>query len=128
MLVYGTGDRPGPDEEEQWLLRTRHCHAALHQLAGRRQLATNADNKYYAFLKTARDGSERLLVVLNFCSSPQTVDVDMSSVDAAALVDLKTGEWVDRALPFHVELPAHGYSFFQVLPSVAARSLSVSQE
>ncbi len=116
MLVYGTADRPGPDEKEQWLLQMRYCHPALHQLASRRRLATNADSKYYAFLKTARDGSERVLVVLNFCSSPEMVEVDMSNVATAALIDLKTGEWFDRTLPFRVELPAYGYAFFQVLP------------
>jgi hypothetical protein len=122
MLVYGTGNKPGRDEEEQWLLWTRHCHAALRQLAGRRWLPTNADSKYYAFLKTARDGSERVLVVLNFCSSPETVEVDLSSVATAALVDLKTSEWFDRTLPFRVELPAYGYAFFQVLPALSGAS------
>jgi hypothetical protein len=116
MLVYGTGDKPGPDEEEQRLLRTRLAHPALHQFAARRRLPTNADDKHYAFLKTARDGSERVLVVLNFSSSAQTVEVDISSVATSGLVDLRTGERLDRALPFCVDLPAHGYAFLQVVP------------
>lgn len=120
MLVYGTGDKPGPDEEEQWLLRTRYGHPALHQLAGRRQLPTNADGTCYAFLKTARDGSERVLVVLNFCGSPQRVEVDLSGVAMAGLVNLRTGEWFDRSPAFGVELPAHGYAFFQVAPAHSA--------
>jgi hypothetical protein len=117
MLVYGTGDKPGPDKEEQWLLRTRFTHPALHQLAGRRQLPSNAEGTCYAFLKTARDGSERVLVVLNFCGSAQTVGVDLSGVAMAGLVNLKTGEWLDRGPAFGVELPAYGYAFFQVAPA-----------
>lgn len=114
MLVYGTADKPGPDKEEQWLLHTRFAHPALHKSAGRRRLSTNADSTCYAFLKTAREGSERVLVVLNFSRSAQTVEVDLSGVAAAGLVDLKTGQRFDRRPAFGVALPAHGYAFFQV--------------
>jgi len=115
-LVYGTRDMPGPDEEEQWLLRTRFVHPAFHHSASRRRLPTNADSTHYAFLKTARDGSERVLVVLNFSGSAHTVEVDLSSVDAAGLVDLRTGERFDRSPAFRVPLRAYGYAFFQALP------------
>jgi hypothetical protein len=128
MLVYGTGDKPGPDAEEQWLLRARYEHPALHQLARRRRLPANADHKYYAFLKTAQDGSERVLVALNFQPSPQTVEVDVSGVATAALVDLKTGERFDRTLPFHVELPAYGYAFLQVLPPPSGSPVAAGRE
>jgi hypothetical protein len=127
MLVYGTADKPGPDDEERWLLRTRLLHPALHQFAGRRRLATNADEACYAFLKTARDGSERVLVALNFSGSPRTVEVDLSGVAAAGLIDLKTGQWFDRGPAFSITLPAHGYAFFQVAPVRAAPDLPLSQ-
>jgi hypothetical protein len=117
ILVYGTDDMPGPDEEEQWLLRTRFGHPAFQFQASRRRLSTNANGSCYAFLKTAQDGSERVLVVLNFGGSPQMVEVDLSGVATAGLVNLRTGERLDRALPFSAGLPAHGYAFFQVLPA-----------
>jgi len=127
ILVYGTADKPGPDDEERWLLRTRLLHPALHQFAGRRRLATNADEACYAFLKTARDGSERLLVALNFSGSPRTVEVDLSGVAAAGLIELKTGEWRERTTTFDLELPAYGYAFFQVVPAGQAPCLTLSQ-
>jgi hypothetical protein len=128
MLVYRAHGRSGPDDEEQWLLRTRYAHPALHQLAARRQLPTNADSKYYAFLRTAQDGSERVLVVLNFQPSPETIVVDLSRVATAGLIDLKTGEWRDRTLPLRVALPAYGYAFFEVLPALWDPRVPVGQK
>jgi hypothetical protein len=118
-LVYGTRDMPGPDGEEQWLLRTRFVHPAFHHRSSRRRLSTKADSTCYAFLKTARDGSERVLVVLNFSGSAQTVEVDLSGVAAAGLISLRTAEQFGRSPSFHVSLPAYGYAFFQVLPVLA---------
>jgi len=128
MLVYRTRDQLGLDEQEQWLLRTRYAHPALHQLADRRQLPTNADDKYYAFLRTAQDGSERVLVVLNFQPSPQTVQVDLRDVANGGLINLKTGERFDRSLPFGVAVPTYGYAFFQVLPTLSEPSVLVRHE
>ena len=40
-------------------------------------IRTNADDKYYAILKTAKDGlSERVLAVYNFQSTGQTIHVE----------------------------------------------------
>jgi hypothetical protein len=69
-----------------------------------------------------------VLVVLNFCSSPETVEAGPSGVAAAALIDLRTGAWSDRALPFRVELPASGHTFFQSLPALSRPSLAVRRE
>ena len=104
-----------PDAEETWILETKRLHPALHQLSTRRKLETNADDKYYSFLRTAAGGSERILVVLNFQATPQAVEVDLSGVATAGLVELKYGEYVERQSPFKVELPAYGYRFYQVL-------------
>ena len=110
------GRRHGdPDAEESWFLRTARLHPALHPLSRRCQLPTQADEKHYALLRTAADGSERVLVVLNFQSTSQTVEVDLSGVDASGLVELRHGELIRRQNPFSVELPAYGYRFFQVL-------------
>ena len=78
----------------------------------------NANDKYYAFLKTAADGSERVLVVLNFQDSPQTIEVDLGLVEPTGLVELRTGQLTERSSPiepFKVELQAYGYRFYQVL-------------
>ena len=114
IIAYG-GRRGDPDAEETWILQTAYLHPALHPLSARRKLETNADDKYYAFLKTAVNKSERILVVLNFQATPQAVEVDLSGVDTAGLVELKYGELVERQSPFKVELPAYGYRFYQVL-------------
>ena len=127
-LVYGTRDMPGPEEEEQWLLRSRFVHPAFHHRASRRRLSTNADSTCYAFLKTARDGSERVLVVLNFSGSAQKVEVDLSVVAAAGLINLRTAEQLDRSPSFRVSLPAYGYAFFQVLPALAEPSCMLPQD
>jgi len=42
-------------------------------------------------LRIAKEGSERILVVMNFQSTPQTVEVDMSGVAIATLVELTSG-------------------------------------
>jgi len=54
------------DPEIQWIFRTKKKHPALHQLSLRRRKHTNADDKFYAFLRTAANGKERIIVVLNF--------------------------------------------------------------
>jgi len=91
----------------RWLVKTKTAHPALHNLSARRRIPSGADDKHYAFLRTARDGSERVPVVMNFQASPQTVEVDLSGVAAAGLVELTSGEMLTRQNPFRVELPAY---------------------
>jgi glycosidase len=124
-LLAGIGDiivynkqQGNPDAEETRTLQMKLRHPALHPVASRRKLLTNDDNKYYAFLKTSRDGSERVLAVYNFQSSPQTVRVEFSVVSASGLIDLTNGEMIPRQSQFEpltVELPAYGYRFFNVI-------------
>ena len=116
IVVYNR--RAGsPDAEETWILKTKRLHPALHQLSIRRKLKTNADDKYYAFLRTAADKSERILVVLNFQSTPQTIEIDLSGVNTTGLMELKSCELVEHQDFFKVELSAYGYRFYQVLPA-----------
>jgi glycosidase len=105
-----------PDDEETWILKTKFAHPALHNLGRRTKLETNADDKYYAFLRTSADKSERIVVVLNFQPSSQTVEVDLSGIAAEKLVDVRTGDSLQRQSFVKVELPAYGYRFFQVIP------------
>jgi len=73
-------------------LRTKALHPALQQLSTRTQVPTNDDSRFYAFLKTAADHSERMLVVLNFQKEPQNVKVDMSGT----LLELEKGRTEPR--------------------------------
>lgn len=119
MIVCARGRGNGqsePDEEETSILGTKYAHPALHNPSLRRKLTTNADDKYCAFLRTAADKSERIVVVLNFQPSPQTVEVDLSGIAAKRLVDVRTGESLQRRPFVKAELPAYGYRFFQVIP------------
>ena len=63
-------------------------------------------------------GSERVLAVLNFQDSPQTIEVDLGLVEPTGLAELRTGQLIERSSPFEpfkVELQAYGYRFYQVL-------------
>jgi hypothetical protein len=91
-------------------------HTALQQLSIRRRLPTNADDKYYAFLRTAADGSERVLVVLNFQPTTQGVEIDLSGVAAKSLTELGSGKAVERQSRLKTELPAYGYRLYEVSP------------
>jgi hypothetical protein len=76
----------------------------MHQLSVRRQLPTAAANRHYAFLRTARDGSERMLTVMNFRPSGKTVRVDLSGLDQRELVDLRASASRPHALSLEVSL------------------------
>ena len=102
------------DKEICRLLNMKAAHPAFYNISTRRHIPTGADDKHYAFLRTAKDGSQRVLVVMNFQSTPQTVQVDMSGVAGETLVDLTSGESLVRRNPFSVELPAYGYRFYHV--------------
>ena len=124
LVVMGKA-QGNPDAEETWLLKTKAEHPALHAMAARRKISTDADDKYYAILKTARDRSERILAVYNFQSTPQTVKVDLGVVDMSGLIDLKTSAKATRPnvfTPVPVDLPAFGYRFFRVLAPDAEKT------
>lgn len=114
LVVYNR-TASSPDIEETWILKTKQSHPALQQLSARRKLRTNADSKYYAFLRTAKDKSESILIVLNFQNTSQTVKVDLSGIPRIGLVELKNRELIIPQDTFEVELPAYGYRFYQVL-------------
>jgi hypothetical protein len=118
IMVY-TKAQGNPDAEEARNLHLKQQHPALYPTARRIQLLTNSDDKYYAILKTAKDGSERMVVVYNFQSTPQTVRLNLGVVDSAGIVDVQTGAVIDlpdQFYPVPVDVPAYGYRFFTVLP------------
>jgi hypothetical protein len=112
-VSYGPAELLG-DAEICQLLKIKAAHPAFHNLGRRRKLPTASDDKHYAFLRTAKDGSERVLAVMNFQPTPQTVEVDLSGVAGETLVELTGEENFARRNPFPVELPAYGYRFYRV--------------
>jgi hypothetical protein len=120
MIVYTRGRNTpvGPDAEEMWILKTKYAHPALHNLGTQLKLPTNADDKYYALLRTSRDQRERMVVVLNYQATPQTVEVDLVGVALAGLLDVRDGSFIEHR-KVQVELPAYGYRFFQLVPAAS---------
>ncbi len=108
-----------PDGEIQWLLRLKRDHPALQQTGSRRQVPTNADDKYYAFIRTAPDGTERVLVVLNFQRGFQKIEVNLSGLDVGGLVELKTGEELGPTGLLRTGLYSYGYRFYLLKPAAA---------
>ena len=104
----------GSDLEVQWLFKTKAAHPALYQLGSRRKLPTNNDARYYAFLRTASDQSERVLVVTNFWATPQDVTVDLSGVRAQSLTDIRSGAKQSRESSVTFSVPPLGYRFFTI--------------
>jgi len=120
IIVYTKWEGNNPDAEETRILQMKSRHPALYPVASRRKLATSDDNKIYAFLKTSRDGSERVLAVYNFQSSPQTVQVELGVVSTSGVIDLRNWEITpirSQFEPLTVDLPAYGYRFFNVIPA-----------
>ena len=108
-----------PDGEIQWLLHLKRDHPALQQTGSRRQIPTNADDKYYAFIRTAPDGVERVLVVLNFQRGFQKIEVNLSGIDTGGLVELKTGEELAPTSLLRTGLYSYGYRFYLLKPAAA---------
>jgi hypothetical protein len=111
LPVYGLA-AGSPDAEETWLLSLKRDHSALHQRSQRRCLSTQADDRYYALLKTALDQSERVVAVMNFQPVGATVEVSLSGTDSIELVDLRTQARHAGGV-LRVDLPAYGYAFLR---------------
>jgi hypothetical protein len=105
-----------PDAEEARVMKLKAAHPALYNRGRRQLLPVAAPEKHYAFLRVARDGSERMIVVLNFQPETQTVEVNVSGVDFAMATDLLGGARLQREPLLRVEVPAFGYRFLRVDP------------
>jgi len=101
-----------PDAEESRILRLKRAHPALHTMGKRRMLPVAAADKHYAVLRTARDGSERVIVVMNFQPEEQPLTVNLSGVDFEEMTDLENASRVARKLELNITLPGYGYRFF----------------
>jgi hypothetical protein len=103
-----------PDAEESRILKWKAAHPAMHNLSRRQALPTAAPDKHYAFLRVARDSSERLIAILNFQPEEQTVEVDLSGVDFDGMTDLENGTRIDPQAQWKIQVQAYGYRFFQL--------------
>ena len=106
-MIASVGDILASDQgtvssDDDWigLLKIKAAHPAFHNASTRRHIPTNADDKYYSFLRTSKDGSERILAVMNFQADRQTVAVDISGVRGEILEDLTTRRGLRAAEPF----------------------------
>jgi len=104
-----------PDAEESRILKCKAAHPALHSLGRRQALPVAAPDKHYAFLRIARDGSERIIAVMNFQTEAQTVEVDLSGVDFDGMTDLENNTCIDPHVQWKIQVPAYGYRFFQLV-------------
>jgi len=104
-----------PDAEESRILKWKATHPSMHNLSRRQALPVAAPNKHYVFLRVARDGSERMIVVLNFQAEAQTVEVNLSGIDFDGITDLESNTRIDRQVQWKIEMPAYAYRFFQVV-------------
>ena len=122
-LVHGdqvllTLEWPEQDLHElKRILRTLQNTTALQAAGGRQKLPTNDDHKFYALLRTSKDGSQKALVVLNFQAEAQEVTVRLSEPAKLTPIltpgdEALTGEVVAEV---QVQLPAYGYAVYELL-------------
>ena len=114
IVAYGRTSG-SPEPEETWILKTKNAHKALHQLASRKKLRTNSDDKYFAFIKTAKDRTEQILTIINYQNSTQSIIVDLENIFSGNLLDLKNNSSLKLdGNSLKIELPAYGYKFFKL--------------
>ena len=65
-------------------------------------------------VRSASDGTERLLVAANFWATSQNIRIDASGLRAETLTDLRNGEKVTVGKTVELKLPAFGYRLFAV--------------
>ena len=78
-------------------------------------LADTSRVETYAFLRTATNGSERILAVLNFQPTPQEVEGDLGPVATGDLIDLCDGKRFERRSRRKVPLLALGHELLEVM-------------
>jgi len=101
------------------LLKEKSRHPALYQNSQRRKVPTNDDSKFYAFLRTSADRSERILAIFNFEAEPATVEVDAAAVDTLGFADLPSGAPANiTGNKLIIQLPPLGYRLFLVESSL----------
>ncbi|MGO9518411.1 MAG: alpha-glucosidase C-terminal domain-containing protein [Candidatus Korobacteraceae bacterium] len=105
------------------LLNVQNENPALGAAGARQRVPTNNDSRYYAYLRTSTDGSEKVLVVTNFRNSTQSITVNLSGLNIpnqtpVVLMDT-TGDMningpAITGTNYTVSLPAYGFAFYRV--------------
>ena len=103
-----------PDAEEAKVMKLKATHPALFNRGRRQALPVAAPERHYAFLRAARDGGERVIVVLNFQAEAQMAELNVSGVAFATATDLLGGGVAMHEALWRVELPPFGYRFFEL--------------
>lgn len=81
-----------PAEGIASLLKLKGEAPALYQDSQHRRIPTNDDRKFYAFLRTSSDRSQRVLAIFNFQTDPELIAVDEAAINASEFIDLLTGK------------------------------------
>jgi glycosidase len=115
ILIGNQLDR-GTDEYEQTLahlLQARKQYPALCAGGTRQQVHTQDDKKFYAFIRQASTGGQRMLVTLNYQSTPQTIQVDLADHRIPKLTDIWTGIQHPCLGSLQLTLPGYGYAILK---------------
>ena len=94
----------------QALLKAVQAYPALQAAGDRKKLPTADDHKYYAFLRTAADGAQQVLVVLNFQKEEREVMVQLDK--AVGLTDVFSLRRTGPDTRVRVTLPPYGYGIY----------------
>jgi hypothetical protein len=110
-----TGGITSPAPGIARLLKIKSRYPAFYQDSGRRQIPTNDDHKFYAFLRTSADTSQRILAIFNFQPEGTNIEVDAGAINAAHFRDLFTRRSVSLANgKLAINVPPFGYKLLLV--------------
>jgi hypothetical protein len=103
----------------QTLMRVQNNHSALAPAGLRIKLPTQDDHKFYAYKRTDLSGGTKALVVLNFQSTPQRVQVNLtgSGIRTGQMpLDLLRSEPAPqiKGENYSLDLPAYGFAILDV--------------
>ncbi|TDV38574.1 discoidin domain-containing protein [Actinophytocola oryzae] len=101
------------------LMKAQSGYAALAPSGLRVKLATNDNARYYAFLRTNKDGTVKAVVVLNFQASAADITVDLTNVGISTNqtpINLVTGTAARpiTAPSYTIPVPAYGVAILTV--------------
>ena len=97
------------------LLKSKARNPALYQDSRRRRIPTNDDRKFYAFLRTSADHSQRVLAIFNFQPQRESISVDAAAINATGFTDLFNQHALTMSnSKIALDLPPFGYELLLV--------------
>ncbi|MCM8901466.1 alpha-glucosidase C-terminal domain-containing protein [Caldicoprobacter algeriensis] len=94
------------------IIRALQSYPALQTAGSRRRLRTNDDSKYYAFIRTSKDGLQSVLVVLNFQKVSADINVELDT--SLILKDVFTNREIRVSKNAQISLPPYGYGIYLI--------------